>query len=117
MSQITLGNGSNEILELVVRAFFNPGLEAVFAACLAVSDSDPGGGRCCGCCAALNYGRSGCHAASVTDKTRVVFIANPTIRPALLSQKSVSFTAHCRKAASVCWTKRILSLCVRLSGN
>jgi histidinol-phosphate aminotransferase len=30
MSQITLGNGSNEILELVARAFLTPGLEVVF---------------------------------------------------------------------------------------
>ncbi|MDP3904848.1 MAG: histidinol-phosphate transaminase, partial [Methylococcaceae bacterium] len=30
-SQITLGNGSNEILELVARAFLRPGLEVIFS--------------------------------------------------------------------------------------
>ena len=79
-SQITLGNGSNEILELAARAFLAPGLEAVFSqhafavyplvteAVGAVSVVAP----------ALDYGHDlDAMLQSVTDKTRLVFIANP----------------------------------------
>lgn len=84
--QITLGNGSNDILELLARVFLNPGLKAVFsehafavyplatiatgAECKPVpalsADSDMPKGHDL---AAM--------AAAITDDVRVVFVANP----------------------------------------
>jgi histidinol-phosphate aminotransferase len=80
LPEITLGNGSNDILELVARAFLKPGDEAVFSehsfavyplavqAVGATGVSVP----------AQRWGHDlPAMAAAVTDKTRVVFIANP----------------------------------------
>lgn len=85
-SQITLGNGSNDVLELVARAFLLPGDEAVFSehafavypivtqavgAKASVAPASKGG----------RWPRFGhdldAMAALVGEKTRVVFIANP----------------------------------------
>jgi len=78
--QITLGNGSNEILELLARAFLTPELEAVFSqhafavyplvtqAVGAVGVEAPAAG----------YGHDlQAMAQAVTANTRLVFIANP----------------------------------------
>lgn len=80
LNEITLGNGSNDILELIGRAFLKPGDEAVFSehsfavyplvvqAVGATGVSVP----------AQQWGHDlAAMAAAVTDKTRVVFIANP----------------------------------------
>lgn len=80
LEEITLGNGSNDILELVARAFLQPGDEAVFSqysfavyplavqAVGATGISVP----------ALNWGNDlHAMAKAVTAKTKVVFIANP----------------------------------------
>ncbi|MDP2228800.1 MAG: histidinol-phosphate transaminase [Moraxellaceae bacterium] len=80
LAEVTLGNGSNDILELVGRAFLKPGDEAVFSqhsfavyplvvqAVGATGISVP----------ALEWGHDlVAMAAAITDKTRVVFIANP----------------------------------------
>lgn len=83
---ITLGNGSNDVLELIARAFLAPGLSAVFSehafavypivtqavgatARVARAHSGEAGPR---------YGHNlSAMAASIDATTRVVFIANP----------------------------------------
>ena len=77
---ITLGNGSNDILELVTRAFVNPGDEVIFGqhafavyplATLAV------GGRPVET-PALNWGNDlDAIREAVTERSKVIFIANP----------------------------------------
>jgi len=78
--QITLGNGSSEILELVARTFLTPEHEVVFSqhafalypiltqAVGAIAKSVP----------AKDFGHDlDAMRAAITDKTRLVFIANP----------------------------------------
>ncbi len=77
---ITLGNGSNDILEFVCRAFVNPGDEVIFSrhafavyplATLAV------GGKPVET-PALNWGNDlEAMLQAVTDRSKVIFIANP----------------------------------------
>lgn len=80
MNQITLGNGSNDILELVARTFVAAGDEVIYSqhafavyalatqAVGAVGVEVP----------AKNFGHDlSAMASAVTDKTRVIFIANP----------------------------------------
>lgn len=78
--QITLGNGSNDVLDLITRVAVEPGYEAVVSAHsfvvyrLAVTSA---GGRLVEV-PAQNYGADlTAMADAVTDRTRVVFIANP----------------------------------------
>ncbi len=79
-NQITLGNGSNEILELVARAFLTPGLEVVFSqhAFAVYPLVTQAVGATAVVAPALNYGHDlDAMLQRVTDKTRLVFIANP----------------------------------------
>lgn len=78
--QITLGNGSNELLELVARAFLAPGLEAMFSehafAVYPIVTQAVGANAVI--VPALNYGNDlTAMAARINSNTRVVFIANP----------------------------------------
>lgn len=79
-AQITLGNGSNDILDLVARAWLAPGRNAVFSAhAFAVY---PIATLACGAecreVPAKNYAHDlEAMAAAIDDNTRVVFIANP----------------------------------------
>ena len=80
IDRITLGNGSNELLELVARAFLAPGLEAVFSehsfATYPIVTQAVGASAVV--VPALNYGNDlEAMSARIGDKTRVVFIANP----------------------------------------
>jgi histidinol-phosphate aminotransferase len=78
--QITLGNGSNELLELVARAFLAPGLEAVFSehAFAVYPIVTQAVGATAVIIPALNYGNDlAAMADRISDKTRVIFIANP----------------------------------------
>jgi histidinol-phosphate aminotransferase len=78
--QITLGNGSNDILELVARAYLQPGDEAVFSeygfaiyplATLACSAKPV-------MVASNLYGHDlSAMADAITERTRIVFLANP----------------------------------------
>ena len=78
--QLTLGNGSNDVLEFVVRAFADARNEVVFSehafavyplATLAVGAKPVQ-------VPALDYGHDLCAMlAAITDATRVVFVANP----------------------------------------
>ena len=79
-SQITLGNGSNEILELVARAFVTPEYNVIFSqhAFAVYPIVTQAVGAKAIVVPALNYGHNlNAMQQSVTDKTRLVFIANP----------------------------------------
>ncbi|MDD5411761.1 MAG: histidinol-phosphate transaminase [Methylobacter sp.] len=106
MSQITLGNGSNEILELVARAFLMPGLEAIFSqhAFAVYPIVTQAVGATAVVVPALNYGHDlDTMLQRVTDKTRVVFIANPNNPTGtLLSQASVESFISALPESCVC---------------
>jgi histidinol-phosphate aminotransferase len=91
--QITLGNGSNELLELVARAFLAPGMEAMFSqhAFAVYPIVTQAVGADAVVVPALNYGNDPeAMAARITDKTRVIFIANPNNPTGtVLSQKDL----------------------------
>lgn len=80
ISQVTLGNGSNDILELVARAYLAPGLNAVFSEhAFAVY---PIATQAVGAQAIAVPARHWGHdlpamLAAIDENTRVVFIANP----------------------------------------
>ncbi len=78
--QLLLGNGSNELIDLVVRAFVHQGDEAVVAQHAFVIYSmavQSQGGRVV-TVPAVDYGHDlEAMAAAVSDDTRVVFLANP----------------------------------------
>jgi len=80
VGQITLGNGSNEILELVARAFLTPELEVIFSqhAFAVYPIVTQAVGATAVVAPALNYGHDlDAMLERVTEKTRLVFIANP----------------------------------------
>lgn len=93
VDQITLGNGSNEILELVARAFLTPELEVVFSqhAFAVYPIVTQAVGATAVVAPALNYGHDlDAMLQRVTGKTRLVFIANPNNPTGtLLSQASL----------------------------
>jgi histidinol-phosphate aminotransferase len=78
--QLTLGNGSNDVLELVARAFLTPGQAAVFSAhAFAVYPlvTQAVGARSV-VTPARDYGHDlAAMAAAIDADTRVVFVANP----------------------------------------
>lgn len=80
INQVTLGNGSNDILELVARAYLAPGLNAVFSehafAVYPIATQAVGAqGRAV---PAKNWGHDlDAMAAAIDENTRVVFVANP----------------------------------------
>jgi len=83
---LTLGNGSNDILELVGRAFLSPGVEAVYSeyAFLVYPIVVQGSGAIARVAKAHDGSRGPRYGHDldamgtlVNDKTRVVFIANP----------------------------------------
>ncbi len=83
---ITLGNGSNDVLDLIARAFLGPGREAVFSehafAVYPIATQLAGAtARVAAACDGLNGQRHGHDLAAlralVTADTGVVFIANP----------------------------------------
>ena len=80
IESLTLGNGSNDVLDLVARAFVNPGDEVVvsehaFAAYILASMSVNARLRVVPAC---EFGHDlKAMAAAVTPATKVVFVANP----------------------------------------
>ena len=94
ISQITLGNGSNEILELVARAFLTPEFEVVFSqhAFAVYPIVTQAVGAKAVVVPALNYGHDlDAMLQAVSEKTRMVFIANPNNPTGtLLSQVSLA---------------------------
>lgn len=77
---VTLGNGSNDILELVVRAFVEPGEEVVYsehAFAVYALASQAAGARSV-VVPAQDYGHDlRAMAQAVTDRTKIMFVANP----------------------------------------
>jgi len=79
-SAVTLGNGSNDVLDLIARTFLQPGVESVFSEhAFAVY---PIATQAVGAAARIAPARAYGHdldamAALVTERTRVVWIANP----------------------------------------
>jgi histidinol-phosphate aminotransferase len=77
---IVLGNGSNEIIELLVRSFMQPGDEAIMAGLtFVVYQMIVKAAHGCPVTVPL---RDGCHdlkqmADRITEKTRLIFICNP----------------------------------------
>ncbi|HUH38187.1 MAG TPA: aminotransferase class I/II-fold pyridoxal phosphate-dependent enzyme, partial [Spongiibacteraceae bacterium] len=79
-AMLTLGNGSNDVLDLVARAFLGPGRAAVFSQHGFIVY--PIATQACGARAIVVPARAWGHdlqamAAAVTDDTAVVFVANP----------------------------------------
>ena len=80
IQQITLGNGSNDILELLARAFVNPGDEVVFSehafAVYPIATRAVSGKPVVVPAKEWGYDLNGILAA-ITERTRLIFIANP----------------------------------------
>lgn len=78
--RITIGNGSNDLLELLAKVFLGPGTEAIVSehAFVVYPQVVQASGARLVEVPAVNYGQDlqACLAA-VNDKTRLVFIANP----------------------------------------
>lgn len=79
-SQLVLGNGSNDVLDLIARAFLGPGTSAVYSRHAFVVY--PIAVQACGARALVTPARDWGHdldamAAAIEADTRVVFIANP----------------------------------------
>lgn len=80
VGQVTLGNGSNDILELVARAYLAPGLNAVFSehAFAVYPIATQAVGAAAKVVPAKEYGHDlEAMLAAIDAQTRVVFIANP----------------------------------------
>lgn len=78
--QVVFGNGSNELIELVVRTFMRPGDEAVMAhqAFVIYRLVVQAAGGCCKIVPLKNFTHDlEAMAGAVTPKTRIVFLANP----------------------------------------
>ncbi|ABM02954.1 aminotransferase [Psychromonas ingrahamii 37] len=80
LNQVTLGNGSNDLLELVARAFVSAENEVIFAqfAFVVYPIVTQAIGAKAVVVPAKHYGHDlAAMAAAVTDKTKLIFIANP----------------------------------------
>ncbi len=78
--QVTLGNGSNDVLELVARAWLAPGRNAVFSqyAFAVYPIATQAAGAEARCVPARDYGHDlPAMLAAIDGNTRVVFLANP----------------------------------------
>lgn len=79
-ASITLGNGSNDVLDLVARTFLQPGVESLFSeyAFAVYPIATQAVGATARVAKARDYGHDlNAMASLVTDQTRVVWIANP----------------------------------------
>ena len=77
---ITLGNGSNDVLDLIARVYLAPGVEAIFSeyAFAVYPISTQAVGATAVVTPASNWGHDlEAMLAAITDRTRVIFIANP----------------------------------------
>ncbi len=105
-SQITLGNGSNEILELVARAFLTPEHEVVFSqhAFAVYPIVTQAVGATAVVVPAMSYGHDlDAMLKAVNAKTRLVFIANPNNPTGtLLSQASLERFINALPGTCVC---------------
>jgi histidinol-phosphate aminotransferase len=79
-AQVTVGNGSNDVLDLVARTFLGPGLDSVFSehAFAVYPIATQAVGATARVAPAQDYGHDlDAMAALVNERTRVVWIANP----------------------------------------
>ncbi len=79
-AQLTLGNGSNDVLEFVARAFAGPGSEVIYSqhAFAVYPLATQAVGALGVCVPARDFGHDlDAMAQAVTARTRVVFVANP----------------------------------------
>lgn len=79
-SAVTIGNGSNDVLDLIARTFLYPGVESVFSehAFAVYPIATQAVGATARVAKARDYGNDlDAMASLVTDKTRVVWVANP----------------------------------------
>jgi histidinol-phosphate aminotransferase len=80
INQITLGNGSNDLLEVIARAFVDTESEVMFSehAFVVYPLVTQSIGAKAVCVKAKNYGHDlVAMATAITDKTKLIFIANP----------------------------------------
>ncbi|MCP5143100.1 MAG: histidinol-phosphate transaminase [Gammaproteobacteria bacterium] len=80
LNRITLGNGSNDVLDLIARAYLGPGREAVFSeyAFAVYPIATQSVGATAKVARAVDYGHDlAAMRALIGEHTRVVFIANP----------------------------------------
>jgi len=80
LAQITLGNGSNDILDIIARTFATQGDEVIFSqyAFAVYPIATQAVGATAVVTAAVNWGHDlDAMLAAITDKTRIIFIANP----------------------------------------
>lgn len=78
--QLTLGNGSNDTLDLIARAYLGPGSEAIFSeyAFAVYPIATQAAGATAVVTPAKNWGNDlDAIKAAITGKTRVIFLANP----------------------------------------
>ncbi|PIE23967.1 MAG: histidinol-phosphate transaminase [Neptuniibacter caesariensis] len=78
--QVTLGNGSNDVLELIARAYLNPGDEVIYSEYAFVVYSLVT--QATNATAVVTQSKDWGHdliamQQAITDKTRIIFIANP----------------------------------------
>lgn len=79
-SMVTLGNGSNDILELIVRAFVEPGDEVIYSdhAFAVYALASQAAGAKSVVVPAVDFAHNlRAMAAAVTERTKVMFVANP----------------------------------------
>ncbi len=79
-AQVTVGNGSNDVLDLVARTFLQPGVESVFSehAFAVYPIATQAVGATARVAPARDFGHDlNAMAALVNERTRVVWIANP----------------------------------------
>lgn len=77
---VTLGNGSNDVLDLIARVFLQPGTESVFSehAFAVYPISTQAVGATCRVAPAKDYGHElEAMGSLINERTRVVWIANP----------------------------------------
>lgn len=80
VEQITLGNGSNDVLDLIAQAWLEPGTNAVFSeyAFAVYPIATTAAGAECRVVPAKDYGHDlDAMLAAIDENTRIVFIANP----------------------------------------
>lgn len=80
LDQLVLGNGSNDLLELVARAYLAPGVNAVFSehAFIIYSMATQATGAAGKAIKTRDFGHDlSAMAAAIDDATRVVFVSNP----------------------------------------
>ncbi|ROS05135.1 histidinol-phosphate aminotransferase [Sinobacterium caligoides] len=101
-SQLTLGNGSNDVLDLIARAYLEPGKSAVFSQHAFIVY--PIAVQACGARAIVTPAKDWGHdldamASAIEPDTRLVFVANPN-NPTGTCFSAAAFTAFMAKVPS-----------------